>query len=219
MKLPRLQKQPKAFAVWWKDLFGFSARATFLSVGIGSLSLGKYPIVLGRDCLAEVRHGSSASPSPKPTGLEILRISAVTRGDFAPAEKKFAFDNNRVRAEFDLRKGDVLMCRTNGTLAYVGMSALVREDMANLVFPDKVIRVRAKENITPEFCGSYCSRTRSARKSKPLRAPPLGITPLVPKTFGICKSRFHRCPCNGRSWRECWQSGPKLSASGILLPN
>ena len=151
LKLPQLQQQPKAFAVWWKDLFAFSPRATFLSVGICSLSLGKYPVVLGRDCLAEVRHGCSASPSPKPTDLEILKISAVTRGEFAPTEKKFAFDNDRVRAEFDLRKGDVLMCRTNGTLAYVGMSAFVREDMANLVFPDKVIRVRAKENVTPEF--------------------------------------------------------------------
>lgn len=151
LRLPQLKEQPKAFAVWWKDLFAFSARATFLSIGINSLNLGKYPIVLGRDCLAEVRHGCSASPSPKPTGLEILKISAVTRGEFAPTEKKFAFDNKRVRAEFDLRKGDVLMCRTNGTLAYVGMSALVRNDMANLVFPDKVIRVRTQESVTPEF--------------------------------------------------------------------
>ena len=38
------------------------------------------------------------------------------------------------------------MCRTNGTLGYVGMSAYVEEDMENLIFPDKVIRVR--EDIT-----------------------------------------------------------------------
>ena len=75
----------------------------------------------------------------------------MTRGTFNPLEKKFAKDNARVRREFDLKKGDVLMCRTNGTLAYVGMSALVDQDYENLIFPDKVIRVRAKENILPKY--------------------------------------------------------------------
>lgn len=151
LKPPVLQQQPRAFAVWWKDLFALSAHATFLSVANISLNLGKFPIVRGRECLAEVRHGCSASPSPKQTGLEILKISAVTRGIFSPAEKKYAFDNAHVRAGFALQKGDVLLCRTNGTLAYVGMSALVEEDMPNLVFPDKVIRVRVRDNILPEY--------------------------------------------------------------------
>ncbi len=44
------------------------------------------------------------------------------------------------------------MCRTNGTIQYVGMSALVYEDMADTVFPDKVIRVRVdKSHVVPEF--------------------------------------------------------------------
>lgn len=44
------------------------------------------------------------------------------------------------------------MCRTNGTIRYVGMSALVAEDVADTAFPDKVIRVRAdKARIVPEF--------------------------------------------------------------------
>lgn len=146
-----LQQQPRVFAVLWKDLFALSARATFLSVTKGSLNRGKYPVVLGSDCLSEVRHGCSASPSPKPTGLEVLKISAVTRGAFNPMEKKFALDSDRVRVDFALKKGDVLLCRTNGTLAYVGMSALVSEDMPNLIFPDKVIRVRVRENILPEY--------------------------------------------------------------------
>jgi len=151
LKPPAIEQQPKAFAVWWKDIFALSARATFLSVSNVHLNLGKYTLLRGRDCLTEIRHGCSAPPSPKPTGLEILKISAITRGVFVPTEKKYTFDNVRVRTEFDLRKGDVLLCRTNGTLAYVGMSALVQEDMANLIYPDKVIRVRVKENILPEY--------------------------------------------------------------------
>jgi restriction endonuclease S subunit len=43
------------------------------------------------------------------------------------------------------------MCRTNGTLLYVGMSALVLEDMGGLIFPDKVMRVRASEAVAPAY--------------------------------------------------------------------
>ena len=44
------------------------------------------------------------------------------------------------------------MCRTNGTLAYVGMSALVKTDIEGTIFPDKVIRVRPDENkINSEY--------------------------------------------------------------------
>ena len=43
------------------------------------------------------------------------------------------------------------MCRTNGTLDYVGMSALVPEDEPDLIFPDKLIRARVNELMVPEF--------------------------------------------------------------------
>lgn len=43
------------------------------------------------------------------------------------------------------------MCRTNGTLALVGMSALVESDMPNLIFPDKLIRVRCKADLLPAY--------------------------------------------------------------------
>lgn len=111
--------------------------------GLPTVTLGDY---------VEVTHGCGASPSPRRTGLEVLKISAATRGEFRPSEKKFAFDCPEVRRRYDLRRGDVLLCRVNGTLAYVGMSALVEEDMPNLIFPDKLIRVRVKDDaLMPDF--------------------------------------------------------------------
>ena len=98
-----------------------------------------------------MKHGCSASPSRTPSTLEVLKISAATRGHFRPSERKYAYDVQRYRQEFNLRAGDVLMCRTNGTLALVGMSALVDADMPNLIFPDKLIRVRCKSNILPAY--------------------------------------------------------------------
>lgn len=158
----RRNSPPKAFAARWSDMARWSARATH-SLKQASLTDGRYPLVLGQDCLFEVKHGCSCSPSLVPTTLEVLKISAVTRGELLPNERKHVPDNPRFRKEFDLKAGDVLMCRTNGTLEYVGMSALVTADMADLIFPDKIIRVRVRNNMLPEY---FCILLQSA----PLRA-------------------------------------------------
>ncbi len=152
LKAAPSSQMPKSFAIRWADMPTWSGSTAFKRLTIGDIYGGKFPVARGHDFITEVCHGCSAPPSPVPTELEILKISAVTRGEFVPTEKKFAADNLRVREQFDLRKGDVLLCRTNGTLDHVGMSAIVPEDQSNLIFPDKVIRVRAKpEIIRPDY--------------------------------------------------------------------
>ncbi len=101
---------------------------------------------------AEVIHGCSASPSADPTTLRVLKISAVTRPVFTPAEHKFIADIASYRHLYDLCKGDVLLCRTNGTKAFVGYPALVTKDLPDYIFPDKVMRARVINSaLLPEF--------------------------------------------------------------------
>ncbi|MFN2507195.1 MAG: restriction endonuclease subunit S [Chthoniobacterales bacterium] len=141
----------KFFAARFSDTLTWTAGSVFKRLTAPNVRGGKYPVARGTDILLDVRHGCSAAPSSVRTGLEVLKISAVTRGEFVPSERKFAPDQPRYRKAFDLRRGDLLLCRTNGTLAYVGMSALVPEDQHNLIFPDKVIRVRVNERVIPDF--------------------------------------------------------------------
>lgn len=108
-------------------------------------------VLLG-NVLLDVRHGCSKGPSNLATNLRVLKISAVTRGRLDLDECKFIYDEPALREQFSLKAGDILMCRTNGTLGYVGMSAIVIADIDDMIFPDKVIRVRADHNrIKPEF--------------------------------------------------------------------
>lgn len=151
LSAPARTALPKVYAVRWKDLLRWGVQPNQLAATSIDIARGKFSVVTGRDCLAEIKHGCSASPSSKPTSLEVLKISAVTRGEFNPGERKYIHDSPRYRHEFDLKAGDVLLCRTNGTLGLVGMSALVERDMPNLIFPDKVIRVRCKPNIVPAY--------------------------------------------------------------------
>ena len=151
LSMPARTPLPKVFAVLWEDSVRWGVRSNQLAATSIDITHGKFSVMTGRDCLVEIKHGCSASPSRKPTTLEVLKISAVTRGVFSPDERKFIDDSQRYRREFDLKAGDVLVCRTNGTLSLVGMSALVEHDMPDLIFPDKVIRVRCKSNIFPAY--------------------------------------------------------------------
>jgi type I restriction enzyme, S subunit len=148
---PAQTAPPKAFAVRWSEMKRWGVQPNQMAATAIDVHAGKYPAERGTEFLLDIRHGCSASPSRKPTGLDVLKISAATRGFFRPDERKPMRDDDRLRREFDLRAGDILMCRTNGTLAYVGMSALVEEDQPDLIFPDKLIRVRCGPRVLPAY--------------------------------------------------------------------
>ena len=151
LEAPVIKDKVRAFAVRWSELERWGGEANRLGQRGGSVAAVAYPLVQGKDFIREVSHGCSASPSTQPTALEVLKISAVTKGWLDISEKKFAPDEPRLRMQFALKQGDVLLCRTNGTLAYVGAAALVEEDQSDLIYPDKVIRVRLQDNVVPAF--------------------------------------------------------------------
>lgn len=148
---PQLPDRP-VFVARFKDVERWSHDGILrAAIGNGSTTSDAMTEPLG-NALLEVRHGCSKGPSKKPTTLRVLKISAVTKGRLDLAENKFIANEPALREQFALKKGDILMCRTNGTLAYVGMSALVESDVDDMIFPDKVIRVRPSlDKIEPEF--------------------------------------------------------------------
>lgn len=151
LQAPAALPQRRAFGMRWSEMGRWGSESNRLKQQGGAAVMHRFPIVQGTDCIESVSHGCSASPSALPTKLEVLKISAVTRGWLNTAEKKFAPDQSKLRQQYALRAGDVLLCRTNGTLDYVGRAALVELDHPDLIFPDKVIRVRLKDQILPAF--------------------------------------------------------------------
>lgn len=138
---PPLPDRP-VFVARFKDVERWSHDGILRgALGNGATSSEASTEPLG-NALLEVRHGCSKGPSKKATSLRVLKISAVTKGRLELEENKFIADEPVLREQFALKAGDILMCRTNGTLAYVGMSALVEADIDDMIFPDKVIRVR-----------------------------------------------------------------------------
>lgn len=81
--------------------------------------------------------GASAPASDDEWG--IIKVSAMTWGEFDPTENK-AVPSDRVDPRFEIRDGDLLVSRAN-TDEYVGASVLVGPVRPKLLLSDKSLRV------------------------------------------------------------------------------
>jgi type I restriction enzyme, S subunit len=101
-------------------------------------------------------NGLSTRPSDTPPGLPILRISAGTsRADAIvdEADHKYLVVTEQDGARYRLEPGDLLACRFNGNLHYVGRFALYQGYSGqHQVYPDKLIRFRVdRKKALPEY--------------------------------------------------------------------
>ena len=118
---------------------------------------GDWSKFLLEDLLREdSQNGLSYRPSDTPPGLPILRISAATSRSDATVDEtdiKYLQVNEREAAKYRLDPGDLLACRFNGNLHYVGRFALYKGYSGEpRLYPDKLIRFRVDtEKVLTEF--------------------------------------------------------------------
>jgi type I restriction enzyme S subunit len=112
-------------------------------------------------------NGVSTGPTFDKSATEILRISAGTsRADFYVNEDDFKHVDlppNEVE-KFQLEPGDLLACRFNGNLHYVGRFSYYRGQSGRVqVNPDKLIRFRIK---TEFHCPRYVCLAMNAAPTR-----------------------------------------------------
>ena len=126
-------------------------------------------LTLGSLLRENSRNGLSAFPSDIPLGTPILRISAATsRQDAIIDEQDYKYIelDERDVIKYKVEPGDLLACRFNGNLRYVGKFALYKGYSGKTqVYPDKLIRFRLDtEKVSPEFV-RYAVNSPVVRKS------------------------------------------------------
>lgn len=98
--------------------------------------------------ISRLLHGMSYTPKDvvsEGEGTLVLRASNIQ-------DSKLAFDDNvfipseMIPAQKMTRKGDIVICSTNGSLALCGKSALVKEDGLNLSFGSFMMVMRTDQN-------------------------------------------------------------------------
>jgi len=97
--------------------------------------------VQGEVAIPFAQYGTSDELNEEEIGFPVLRLNEISNGFIKEAEKHCALLTAADFENLQLKKGDVLVCRTNGNPRLVGMSGLVMED-APVAFASYLFRVR-----------------------------------------------------------------------------
>ena len=142
-----------------------------------------WPLVKLSNCLLRIDSGKSITcESFSRTGSlpAVLKLSAVTYGEFNPAENKQLPDAELFVPEAEVKVGDLLFSRKN-TLEYVGMSVFVKETPPNLMLPDLIFRLVPKANIRPLFLQQLINHPRYRSTITGLATGTAGSMPNISK--------------------------------------
>ncbi|MCE9674034.1 restriction endonuclease subunit S [Myxococcus stipitatus] len=118
--------------------------STFRETEIGRIPAGWQLLALG-DLLSAIEAGWSPQCEPRlaeESEWGILKVSAVSSGDYVSEEHKALPSALEPRPEIEVKPGDVLIARANGVLALVGRSAFVHSTRPRLMLSDKTLRLR-----------------------------------------------------------------------------
>jgi len=123
---------------------------------------------LGEILAEPPRNGLSPKPETESGGRPMLRINAVssspTKFVDITASKTVAVTDKEA-SPFELKNDDVFIVRYNGDINRVAKPAIFKGDQTcRVVFPDKLMRLRARpEMMTPDFL-VFALRARSVRE-------------------------------------------------------
>jgi restriction endonuclease S subunit len=125
---------------------------------------------IGR-CSKLCQYGLSVKMNEEGSGVPIYRLNEIDSCFLSEAPTKFAPVPAPLVKDHKLAKGDVLFCRTNGNIHYVGRTGLFCSDNT-AVFASYLVRVRTnRELLYPEFLTIYLNtafgRSQILRRAMP----------------------------------------------------
>lgn len=116
------------------------------------------------DLLDRIEAGKSFASLGRPAGPDevgVIKVSAMTWGEFRPGENKAIPNDAVVDDRWRIRAGDLLFSRAN-TSGYVGACVVVPRDFPMLVLSDKSLRLVPHSDIDPTWLQAFL-RSRPAR--------------------------------------------------------
>ncbi|RYF46434.1 MAG: restriction endonuclease subunit S, partial [Comamonadaceae bacterium] len=107
--------------------------------------------------VAAIEAGKSFAAEARPAeGDEwgIIKVSAMTYGEFRAEENKAVVDPSRIDERFKIHPGDILLSRAN-TAKYVGASVTVHGSPGNLLLSDKSLRLTPSPPVDSRWFAHY----------------------------------------------------------------
>ena len=139
----------------FREMFGDTARNT-----------KKWKTPSFGECLYSIDSGKSFICQPQPrkgTFPAVLKLSAVTYGDYRPEENKAVNDSLQFNPDHEVHAGDLLFTRKN-TIDLVGACAYVRETPPKLMLPDIIFRLNTKSCYDKKFLHALLTHPDQRRR-------------------------------------------------------
>lgn len=93
----------------------------------------------------------------------VLKTGCVNRGVFRETEHKTLPNTLQPRPEYEIRPGDVLMSRANGSIDLLGSVALVNECRPRLMLSDKIYRLNLRPELIDKHFLTFVMNSQSIR--------------------------------------------------------
>ena len=119
-----------------------------------------------REVLTDIEAGKSFACESRPAQADewgIIKVSAMTWGEFRDHENKAVPDGHLVDRRYEIQPGDILVSRAN-TPAYVGAPVLVRNTRPKLLLSDKSLRLKPLPDIDREWLLQVLSAPSTRRQ-------------------------------------------------------
>lgn len=173
LAIPPLAEQRRIVAELERRLSHLDAAAGGLDVAIRRLAVARRAVLnclvdgslVGADAslwrtvlvgdVCDVKGGIQKQPKRKPqnNSYPFLRVANVGRGTLDLAEVHRIELFGREIETYRLQKGDLLVVEGNGSIGHIGRAAVWDGSIENCVTQNHLIRVRAGEDVVPEFLG------------------------------------------------------------------
>jgi restriction endonuclease S subunit len=119
--------------------------------------------IKGEDVIEFVQYGTSVELNEEGKGFPVLRLNEFDSYYIGNPAKFCDKISNQEFENLKLKKGDVLICRTNGNPNLVGRSAIVMDD-TNFAYASYLFKVRPKKEIISSECLMIFLRSKYGRK-------------------------------------------------------
>jgi type I restriction enzyme S subunit len=162
---PPLPDRP-VFVARFKEVERWSHESILRASVSGPETQHAWPVARLGDLVADLENGWSPKCHDHPARegkWGVLKLGAVSFGTFDASENKELPANLKLRPEYEVKTGDVLISRAN-VVRYVGACAYVDSTPPQLMLCDKIFRVRFRPDgqLDPRFLAE-------AMKLKPVR--------------------------------------------------
>jgi type I restriction enzyme S subunit len=134
------------------------------NLGVADRAEQDWPVHCLGDLLDVIEAGRSFKCDERPpqdAEVGVVKVSAVTWGEFDEFESKTVVNPSQVNERYFIRNGDLLFSRAN-TIKLVGACVIVRTIQHSLMLSDKILRLVPKKGISSKWL-LVCLRSAQGR--------------------------------------------------------